>query len=225
MASLDADGLAAFACVSRHARALASDPRLWHRLLGTELTQSSWSLPDGCVFALEHRDMVRLLSVRVRREPSIPPHDTSFVWLPPRLAKPKLAGIASTAATPASAAAPASATARRAQRLDVSPDGLSVSFVGEHLGGNRAVRCDQPLPRLPFDTLRFVRRGGGVRDGDSDSDVGDSSSADTRGDARSERRIAMRSSEMDGLPCPCPVALPRCEPEPHRRPNPNPNLK
>ena len=60
VASLDADGLAAFACVSRHARALASDPRLWHRLLGTELTQSSWSLPDGCVFALEHRDMVRL---------------------------------------------------------------------------------------------------------------------------------------------------------------------
>lgn len=38
--------------------------------------------------------------------------------------------------------------------MDISADGLSVQYVGERLGGNRAVRCEPPLPTQPFDALR-----------------------------------------------------------------------
>ena len=51
-------------------------------------------------------------------------------------------------------------------RFQVTPDGLSVRYVGDRLGGNRAVRCEPPLPRAPFDTLRWTRAsgsGGGER--------------------------------------------------------------
>ena len=38
--------------------------------------------------------------------------------------------------------------------LSVSTDGRAVRFVGERLGGNRAVRIEPPLPTKPYDLLR-----------------------------------------------------------------------
>ena len=40
--------------------------------------------------------------------------------------------------------------------MAAGPDGVSVRFVGDRLGGNRAVRCEPALPTEPFVALRAV---------------------------------------------------------------------
>ena len=45
-------------------------------------------------------------------------------------------------------------------------DGLSVRYVGAHLGGNRAVRCEPPLAISPFDALRRSTPAAGAGGGD-----------------------------------------------------------
>ena len=53
--------------------------------------------------------------------------------------------------------------------LSVSTDGRAVRFIGERLGGNRAVRIEPPLPTKPFDLLcaevEALRGGAGSRAG------------------------------------------------------------
>lgn len=38
-----------------------------------------------------------------------------------------------------------------------SSDGMSVTYTGDDLGGNRAIRCEPPLPCAPFTSLRAVQ--------------------------------------------------------------------
>lgn len=52
---------------------------------------------------------------------------------------------------------PSAGGAALTNHVAVAADGLAVRFVGERLGGNRAVRCEPPLPSEPFDALRFSK--------------------------------------------------------------------
>ena len=166
LGALDVASLQAFACACQRAALLASCPVLWRTLLSRELHVVHWSVHDQGAIVVERRDIGRLLRF---------PLTAPMVWQMPRVQRGGSTlcltlldggdggdggnggnGGADLADVLAEGAAPAPPLGSRLQpRLVVSADGLSVRYVGERLGGNRAVRCEPALPSAPFDTLRF----------------------------------------------------------------------
>ena len=91
-----------------------------------------------------------------------PPPDAAASPHPHALSGAPAHTSASSASSPSSPNGPQPPSPQRvAPGLRIASDGLSVRYVGARLGGNRAVRCEPPLPHAPFDALRMCDGGEG----------------------------------------------------------------
>lgn len=154
-AALDAVSLASIMCVNRRIRCLAADKAIWRQLLTRALEEedSRWSLDHDVPLSMTRADICRLLCDRAR---------TPLVWHTPRVVRGGSVATTQEADTrlelfEGGLETPPPAVSGMSRRLLVSKDGLCVRYIGESLGGNRAVRCESPLPSAPFDTLRYIK--------------------------------------------------------------------
>jgi hypothetical protein len=145
----DALSLTRVACCSKQLARLASDRTLWHTHLLAHLRGMDWSVEPHALRAITKRDAATIIA----RESCICPTCSHLCGVinPQGAAAPPLNAAASAAVGAAS------------HSLLVSSDGRSARFVGERLGGNRAIRCEPSFPFRPFDVLRHVRDEAGVR--------------------------------------------------------------
>jgi len=167
LAELDGRALASVRRCCRRCCELASSPDLWRELLASLVRQNHFAAATafdentlGCV-----RDIAAVLA------------QPQAWWVQPRMVVQRSACIAidvqntprpsssdevqsAEGGDPTASGLSPSATGPLCQ-LSTPPDRLSVRFTGPHLGDNRAVRCEPPLPCASYNTLRFVSDGHG----------------------------------------------------------------
>ena len=164
---LDAHTLAAFASSSQRIYNLTRDEALWHRLLRNHLSSRQFSVDAATHIAISCAATAQLL-VGQRQELLDPrtvqgcgPGTSTQLRLAEtslNVADISMPGFGMPGPLALTAASSSLAPVRR---MHISEDGMTVSFVGEQLGGNRAIRCEPSLPHAPHDTLRVVRKLGG----------------------------------------------------------------